>query len=302
MEKHIKKLNEQRYDDSFNKTSMWLIKSNYKISQRKNQRRLIKMKNYFLRHKIQFVTILLMAIMIAACNMPVTQNDTVGYILSWTTNSTSNKVVSESLNKLNWYKNSSITTDVKSINGNEIFESKLVVQSKDDKAVLEYKNDLERIDGLTSIKILPLNESVTRPVYSAALNSFFKIDINASKLSEEEVQKEISKQLEEAGFNDMIVSYKKDVNGKTRLELKLKDGIKNEKGKSLEVNVNDNNGQQVVKMNTSTPDVDFSKMSDEEIRTYIKNKNRENNLSDKDIIIVRDGSNVNVKVEKEEIK
>lgn len=298
MEEHIKKLNEKKYGDSFDRTSMWIIESQNKLLQRKNRRRLAKMKEYFIKHKIQFAVVILLALLIAACNMPVTQNDTVGYALSWTAN-TSNTNVTDELNKLSWFKNSSITSSAKNINGNEIVEYKLIVQSTDENAVLKYKNDLEKIKDLTSIKIVPLNLGVTRPVYSAALHSFFKIDVNASKMSDEQVQAEIRKQLEEAGYTDFNVSYKKDENGKSRLEMKLKDGIKSNDGKSFEVNVDDKNGHQVVKMKTGKPDMDFSKMTDEEIRTYIKEKNKEDNLSDENIKITREGGNVSVNVEKE---
>jgi hypothetical protein len=50
------------------------------------------------------------------------------------------------------------------------------------------------------------------------------------------------------------------------------------------------------------PDVDFSKMNDTEIRTYIKEKNKEDNLTDKDIIIKREGNSISVNIQKEEQK
>jgi len=303
MEEHIKKLKDKKYDESFGKTSMWLIDSNNKLLNRKNRRGKYKMKDFFLRHKLQFAIVALMAILIAACNMPVTQSDPVGYVLSWTAPGASNTAVTESLNKLSWFKNFDGTVDVKNINGTAVTEYKVVVQSTDDKLVTSYKNDLEKIKELTSIKIVPLNTSVTRPVYSAALHSFFKIDINASNMTDEQVQAEIRKQLDAAGYNDMDVSYKTMENGKKRLEVKMKDGIKHEGNQNLQVDVNDKNGEQVIKMKTmDKPDVDFSKMTDTEIRTYIKEKNNEDNLTDKDIIIKREGNSVSVNIQKEEQK
>ena len=303
MEEHIKKLKDKKYDESFGKTSMWLIDSNNKLLNRKNRRGKYKMKDFFLRHKLQFAIVALMAILIAACNMPVTQSDTVGQVLSWTAPGASNTAVTESLNKLSWFKNFDGTVDVKNINGTAVTEYKVVVQSTDDKLVTSYKNDLEKIKELTSIKIVPLNTSVTRPVYSAALHSFFKIDINASNMTDEQVQAEIRKQLDAAGYNDMDVSYKTMENGKKRLEVKMKDGIKHEGNQNLQVDVNDKNGEQVIKMKTvDKPDVDFSKMNDTEIRTYIKEKNNEDNLTDKDIIIKREGNSISVNIQKEEQK
>lgn len=300
MEDHIKKLKEIKHDDSFDTTSKWLIDSNNKILNRKNLRRNNKMTQFLLKHKLQFAIVALMAILIAACNMPVTQNDTVGQALSWTVAGAENKSVTDELNKLSWYKNSNGTVDVKNINGNVVTEYKVVVQSTDDKLVTSHKNDLEKIREITSIKIVPLNTSVTRPVYSAALHSFFKIDINANNMSDEQVQAEIKKQLEAAGFTNMEVSYKTVENGKRKLDIKTKDGIKHEGNQNLQVDVNDKDGQQVIKMKTmDKPDVDFSKMSDAEIRAYIKEQNKEDNLTDDNIKIKREGNSVSVNVQKE---
>jgi hypothetical protein len=300
MEDHIKKLKDKKYDDSFDTTSSWLIDSNNKILNRKNLRRNNKMTQFLLKHKLQFAIVALMAILIAACNMPVTQNDTVGHALSWTVAGAENKTVTDELNKLSWYKNSNGTVDVKNINGNVVTEYKVVVQSTDDKLVTGYKNDLEKIKEITSIKIVPLNTSVTRPVYSAALHSFFKIDINANNMSDEQVQAEIKKQLEAAGFTNIEVSYKTGENGKRKLDIKTKDGIKHEGNQNLQVDVNDKDGKQVIKMKTmDKPDVDFGKMSDAEIRAYIKEQNKEDNLTDDNIKIKREGNSVSVNVQKE---
>jgi hypothetical protein len=299
MEEHIKKLKENRYDSSFEKTSDWLVESQQKLLNKKTQRRKSKMKEYITKHKLQFAIIVFAALLLAACNMPVTQDDTVGYVLSWTAPGSNNKTVTANLQKLSWYKNSSITAESKNVNGQEITEYKLIVQSNDEKLVTSYKNDLENIKELTSIKIVPLNEKVKRPVYSAALHSFLKIDINSNKMSDEEVQAEITRQLQSAGFNDMVVSYKLDEKGKKKLEIKLKEGLKNEGSRQMEVNVDNKNGQEVIKMKTGQPEVDFSKMTDAEIKTYIKNKHPEDNLSDSEIRIERKENGVNVNVEKQ---
>lgn len=299
MEKHIKKLKENNYDSSFEKTSDWLIESQQKLLNLKTQRKKSIMKEYITKHKLQFAIIIFAALLLAACNMPVTQEDTVGYALSWTVPSSENKTVTDNLQKLSWYNNSNITAESKSVSGQEITEYKLIVQSNDEKLVTSYKNDLERIKEITSIKILPLNESVKRPVYSAALHSFFKIDIKSDKMSDEEVQAEITRQLQSAEFNDMVVSYKPDDKGKKKLEIKLIEGLKNEGSRQMEVNVDNKNGKEVIKMKTGQPDVDFSKMTDAEIRTYVKNKNPEDNLSDSEIKIERKENGVSINIQKE---
>lgn len=302
MEKHIKKLRDNDYGNSFDNTSQWLIESQQKLLNKKTQRRKSKMKEYILKHKIQFAAVILAAILIAACNMPVTQSDTVGYALSWTTPGSDNKSVADNLQKLSWYKNSNVTSESGNINGVEIIEYKLIVQSGDDKLVTGYKDDLEKIKNIISIKILPLNENVKRPLYSAALHTFFKIDINSDKMTDEQVQAEITRQLKDAGFENMTVSYKTGENGRRKLEINMKDGMKQDGKKQMEVNVDNKNGKEVIKMKTMQSDVDFSKMTDAEIRAYVKKQNPEDELQDSEITIERNGSNVNVKVEKEVVK
>ncbi len=302
MDEYIKRLKEKKFDESFDKTSEWLIESQNKLQNRKNKRRTIKMKQYLIRHKLQFAIVILFALLIAACNYPISQNETMGYVLSWTVPGSENSLAAESLNKLNWYKSQDISATVKNINGTEITEYKLLVQSADDKTVISYKDDLENIKQLTSIKIVPLNQNIKRPVYSAALNTFFKVDISSSKMSDEQVQAELKRQLTEAGFNDINVSYKNDETGRKKLEIKFPENTNAGENKTLDVNVEDNNGKQVVKMRTGKPDVDFSKMTDEEIRKYIKEKNKEDNLSDDEIKITRKEGNVSVNVNIEKVK
>ena len=302
MNGYIKRLKENKYDASFENTSDWLIKLNEKLLIQKNQRRTIKMKQYFLRHKLQFAIIILFAMLIAACNYPVSQNDTVGYVLTWTASKTDNNSVLDNLKKFDWYKNSNVSAADKILNGNEWTEYKLLVQSTDDKAVISCKNDLEKIKQITSIKIVPINQSVKRPVYSAALNSFFKIDINSSKMSDEQVQAEITRQLKDAGFDNASVSYKPDEKGRSRLEIKFPENINSGDNKTIQVDVDNDNSHQVIKMKTEKPDVDFSKMTDAEIRSYIKNQNKDDNLTDKDIQITREGSNVKININKQETK
>lgn len=299
MEDLIKKLKEKNHDESFEKTSGWLAESSPKLNLRKLNRRKSKMKDYILKHKIQFATIILAAVLIAACNMPVTQEETMGYALSWTAPAASDNAVKEELQKLSWFKNSGVTVENKNTGGREFTEYKLVIQSSDKNLAESYKNDLEKIKEINSVKIFPLSHSTTRPVYSAALNSFFKIDINREKLTDQQVQEEISKQLKEAGFDNLEVSYLPDNSGKKRLEIKLKDQSKQEGTRRLEVNVDNKNGKEVIKMKTGPSDVDFSKMTDAEIRAYVKKQNPEDELKDSEIKIERKENGVNVNVEKE---
>jgi hypothetical protein len=70
--------------------------------------------------------------------------------------------------------------------------------------------------------------------------------------------------------------------------------------KKLEVNIDNKNGREVIKMKTMKDDeVDFKNMTDEEIRKYIKDKNAEDNLQDSEIKIERRDGKVMINVNKE---
>ena len=302
MNEHLKKLKDKKYDDTFDRTSEWLMESRNKLISQKNKKRKINMMKYVSKHKIQFAVIILAALLIAACNMPVTQNDTVGYALSWTAPGTASKIVSDKLNSFGWYKNSNVSVESKNANGMETVDYKFVAQVTDNKQIDVYRADLESIKELTSIKITPLNTSTKRPVYSAALHSFFKIDINSDNLTDEQVQAELSKQLEQAGFGNANVKFTQQSNGMKKFDIKFEGGFKTEGTNTLDIKIDNKNGKEVIKMKTVQDDVKFDKMTDEEIRTYVKEKNKEDNLTDKDITIKREGGNVSVNVNKEIIK
>ena len=163
-----------------------------------------------------------------------------------------------------------------------------------------YKKDLESIGGISSLKITPMNYDVKRPLYSAALNNFFSIDINASGMSDQDVENEIQQKLKEQGV-DMQVKVRTDDKGRRDLMIKM-DPDKNNPGtpKSFEVNVDDKNGQEQIKLSQKQADPDkFKGKSDDEIRKMIREESGNPDLKDNEIQITRNGDKVSVKVQVE---
>jgi hypothetical protein len=299
MDKYWNKLKEDNYEDTFDKTSDWLINTEIKLKPQK-ERKNFSMMTFIKNNKYKFAFIILILAVFGACNYPVMQNDTVGYVVKWSIPAETSGVIASDLTALPWLKNTNLISEAKTTEGNNITEYSVILQNTDEKTVMSYKNDLEKIQGIKTIKILPVNESVTRPVYSAVLYSFFKIDIKSNDLSEEEVSRQINTQLKEAGIDGASVYYENTAGGIRRLMIKMPENQSSDGNKKIEVNIDNKNGREVIKMKTMKDDrADFKNMTDEEIRKYIKEKNREDNLQDREIKIERRNGKVMINVDKE---
>lgn len=295
MDKYWDKIRQEKYDGSFDRVSKSLLEKNLI----KEKRSKPVMKQFILTHKYKFVFAVVLAFVFAACNYPVTQEKTVGYAMQWSAEKQDEAAVNDAINNLSWLKNANLNVNENNNNGKVVLEFSTVLQGIDENAVLKYKADLEKISAVKSVKIVPLTESITRPVYSAALYSFFRVDISSKGKSDEEVRAEIEKQLRDNGFNNANVFYEK-VGEHKRLMVKIPDDG-SMKGKSMEVRVDGDGKEEVVKMKTMKGSGIDASMSDEDIKRKII---EENGLEVKpeDIKITRENGKIKVEVEKEDRK
>ena len=86
LEHHFNQLKQENYDSTFPEMESWIYKtsvnleSNQKLTENSlsNERILHKMKQFFFGSKLRLVyTIIAFAVIIGACNMPVTQTESV---------------------------------------------------------------------------------------------------------------------------------------------------------------------------------------------------------------------------------
>ena len=185
---------------------------------------------------------------------------------------------------------------MKNVGGSDVAEFNIILQGIEEKTAMSYKTELEKIKEINSVKILPLTESITRPVYAAALYSFFRVDINSNGKSEAEVKAEIERQLKDNGFENSVVSFD-NVNGKQRLTVKLPENS-DMKNKTMEVRVDGDGRQEVIKTKTMKGEIDGN-MTDEEIKRKVIEDNG-GELKPEDIKITREGGNIKVEVNKED--
>ncbi len=117
-------------------------------------------------------------------------------------------------------------------------------------------------------------------------------------MSDDELKKEMESKLKEQGV-DMKFSVTTSPDG--RREIKVQNDGKidaNKEPQSFEMNIEDNNGKEKIKMITKKADPKrFEGKTDKEIRDMVREDMGNKELKDNEIIITRDGGKVQVKVE-----
>ena len=293
MDRYWDKIRQEKYDGSFERTTKALFRN--QNSQTKSKH---KMKTFILKHKVKLAVAIFLAFIVGACNYPVNHEKNIGYAFSWTSKPENEKFVSLSLNKLTWLSNAPLTINIKNNNGTDIAEFNTVLQGIDEQTAMLHKNDLEKIKEINSVKVFPLTEHSTVPLYSAALEKFFRIEVSSSGKSEAEIIAEIQQQLRANGFENAVVSYE-NTGGHNKLMIKFPDNS-NLEGKNMEVIVGGDGKEEIVKFKSAVGIGINGNMSDEEIKRKVIEDNP--NLKPEEIKIIREGGKVKVEVEKDEIK
>lgn len=299
LEHHFKQVKQENYNETFPEVENWLYRAGIQQNNNQlNERKLRRMKNFFFAHKLRLVyTIVAFAVLVAACNMPVTQTETAGNIITVTV-PTDNTDFDARLNTLPWIKDAKISVNPNTDGDNSQALYTIILPNTTEEQVKNYGKDIEALGGITMIRIKPMNYDVKRPLYSAALDNFFSIKIDATGKSDEEVEAELQKQLDEQGVN-MKFSFRRTPEGKRDLLIeKTKEGEPNDP-RQFELTIDENNGNEKLKVFTKKVDPDkFNGKTDQEIREMVR-KDFNGDVKDNEIIIERNGDKVQVRVEKD---
>jgi hypothetical protein len=299
-ENYFSALKSEDYSGTFPEIENWLYKTNIQIENQSKERKLRKMKKYFLANKLRLVyPIIFLAVLIAACSMPVTQTETAGSMMTWTV-AKDNTEAQNKIILLPWLKNANLTSNENVDNGKAEMLYMAVLPNTSQEQINSYRKELESIGGITSLKINPINYDVKRPLYSAALNNFFRIDVDGSTMNDKELEEQVVKKFKDAGMDNCPqINFTTDANGKRTIKMKVDEqsGAKN-----FELNVKDGNNEEKLKVISKTSS-DFSKFkgkSDDEIRKMVREDLENPNLKDSEIKITRgDNGDVKIKVEAE---
>ncbi|CAN5519585.1 hypothetical protein BH10BAC5_BH10BAC5_24500 [soil metagenome] len=297
MEEHknvISILKDHEHTDSFNQTSVWLRNKQEAKSK-------LTLKEFFNMKRSKLIyAFLLLAVLFAACNMPISQNETVGYMLKWKTDASNTETLAK-IKSLSWNSDGSLMSSREKSGSTDYIVFSKLIQNADEKTINGYKDDLMKIGSIYSITANPINESVTTPLYRSVLRPFVNINADLTNKNFEEGKKEILAQLQAMGVNPNDVILEKDAAGRMQFKMKM-DLNSNENMPDMNINIKDKG--EVLKMETKhmTPEegADLEKKTDDQIKQDIIKKHE--NLNPEDITITRKDGKVMVNVNKEEKK
>ena len=292
-------LNKLNYQDSFDSAAGWLNGIDAESKNINPERRIKKMKEFFLASKIRIAyAVLALAFVVAACNYPVTSNENAGDVITWNVDPNNTDALAK-VKSLPWLSNGAVKVEARDINGVEERSFSFVIPKENHDKAAAYKSDLEKIPGVSSVKMVELNQTVKRPVYSEILHQLFKIDINASNMSDDELRAEISGQLERAGIMGAIVKIER-IGEARRVKIEFAENSIPPNG-GFDMTITDgNNVEKIKQMRKESGDVNkFKGKTDEEIRQLVREDFPDGDLRDDEIQIIRNGDDVKVKVVKE---
>ncbi|MDD5360533.1 MAG: hypothetical protein PHN88_00255 [Ignavibacteria bacterium] len=299
----VELLKKTNYDDKSGEVKAWL-QSNINAIPVKQKN--TSMRHFFVyyRHGIRLAfSIVLLALFIAAGNIPLSYNTTVGYILNW--NVKKENYSEKIFERYEWMNNNQVVTSLKNVNGVDLLSFKLIVN--DEKTYENYEKDLKNEKSVLSYEVQPINRSGARSLFQRVLNIFIRVD--AGNKSVEEAGEELSAQFNAAGYKNSRVVVKQGPSGKKYLFITIPidrsiQSMPPEKPPYLEIEVaNNGNLRRFVTPEMRMPDSimkdmpppmrfgdRFAGKSDSEIKQQIKEdvkKFHNENINDKDIEVIR---------------
>lgn len=305
LEHHFNEVKREDYSESFNKTADWLYHADVKLQNKKqthsnensnNERMLSKMKNFFFGSKLRLVyTMIALAVLVAACNMPVTQTETAGHMLTFVVPADDKEAITR-INDLPFMKDAQVTANENSSNdGEKQILYNAVFKNTTKEQIKSYASEIEKTGNIITMRITNLDYDVKKPLYTAALDNFFSIKIDATGMSDEELAKEIQRQLMEQGA-DVKFHVKTGPDG--RRDFLIEKDPNSKDPHQFELTIDENNGNEKIKMFQKKVDPSkFDGKTDEEIRKMVKEDMPE--VEDGDIKITREDGKVQVKVQKD---
>jgi len=294
-DKYWQKLKKENHENTFPIVEAWVNNLNSEKSHNLNFNRIQTMKNFFAFNKFKLVySILILAVLFAACNVPVTQNETIGNALNWKVSKSSSAAI-EKINSLPWMDKSKLSVQEQTEGDKIMLYYNLVLEAKSNDEIQSYMKQLQDIKDIATIQIFPLNQTTKRPLYAAALHSFFRVDVDATNMSDAEVSNELQRQLKEAGIDVITIDYKKNAQGERMLEIHPTESGLNAleeaaKGKDFELSVKDGKNEQFIKTRHKSETLNFEGKSDEEIKQLVVEDMKKNgtDVKPEDLKIERD--------------
>lgn len=296
---YFDQLRNEDHSSTFSATRQWLQTINNNSQTKKPERLYNIMKNYLAKNKFKLAySFVILLIVVAACNYPVTQQETVSDVITWSIDENNTDALKQ-IKNMDWFKSGSFTENINEQDGKKIVSYRFIVPKEGHDKIREIKSQLESVSGVRDVNLVPINETVTRPVYSMLLNNMFKIDINASNMSDQELEKEITSQLKNAGIEVSQVEFEKAPDGSRRVSVVVPNEQLEKEG-GFDMTIQDgNNKTRIKEMRKEGNGERFKNKTDAEIRDMVR-EDIGKDLRDDQIEIVRKDGKVMVKVKNDQ--
>jgi len=241
----------QAHETSFADVQAWLHRNVRSRPARRvlPQPRLQTIMTYFTLHRRRLALMsLLLATLFVACNLPVEQEETFGFMLSGEIGDEPLHVLPR-VKALSWVQPGQMTlTQFQPRAPEELEKTKsqaaaegqgtfafrtvadirfaIVLPEADERQAASWKHELEAIDGVTGVTLEPLQAMVERPVYKAAFYSFrhsvqsdHSVTMFELKLDEGDVEHVIEERLENLRMHGIDAVHVTREDGQRVLEL-----------------------------------------------------------------------------------
>jgi hypothetical protein len=170
---------------------------------------------------------------------------------------------------------------------------------------------LKKLKGITGLSTVPVNAQVKASLLSQLGNKIFSTHIDATALSDDELQNSLMRQLKEKGFNNISVTVGRDGKGIRSIQLHP---AKDANNYIIDLSVTSKGTRMVLQEErranpaggkaAETSKVDFGSMTDAQVREYIRAQYGKE-LPDEKIKITRSSDEIEIAIiqsdEKEEI-
>ena len=153
------------------------------------------------------------------------------------------------------------------------------IPAQSNRSVDAVMNQLKTVNGITGLSSIPLNTKVRASLLSQLGSKIFRTHVDAADLSDEETQRNVNQQLREKGFQNISVTVTRNEKGIRTLELHPGKGGPNisidvsldDKGTNI-VLQEENNGTTKPPATAEEPKMNFSGMTDTQVREYIRRR------------------------------
>lgn len=269
----------ENYYETFNKTKYFILEKSKNSEQMKLTD---KIKNLFLLNKLKLAIVVMIALLVAACNYPVNSVNTLGYLVTFNSGKENVQMISKEIEKLILNNTYSLKINRSKENPEHTAEFYLMLQNTNEHEAGIIKNKISLISGVENLNLTALTESHSQPVYAYALKNFLNLNIDPSNKSNESLTEEINNNLKQAGMVNTSVKVVDD-SGKRRLILENLGAEDN-----FEIKLGNDKTMDVMKIKQlKSGDLNTETIkTEEEMREKVKQENP--NLKDDDIKIIKE--------------